>query len=101
MQEAYLEEILGELLLKPLGNTEVWNVNFPGCTRKECKGIKRGCVVSRDEFYTDEYEVDSSEDGSRHRFRTVLKRSWEGTAGTDLHAVANHYVSVGVVHNIG
>lgn len=39
--------------------------------------------------------------GSRHRFRTVLKRSWAGTAGTDLYAVANHYVSVGVVHNIG
>ena len=100
VQDAYLEKVLGELLCKPLGNTEVWNVNFPGCTREECKGILWDCQVSRDPFYTEEYVIRSNEDGSGQQFRVDLKRNWEGSEGTDLRAVIDHYVSVGIVHNI-
>ena len=36
---------------KPLEINQIWNVNFPSCRLKDCKGILKGRTVSTDEFY--------------------------------------------------
>ena len=48
--ERYLKEIIAELLNKPLGVNQIWNVNFPGCQLAECNGILRDRKVSTDAF---------------------------------------------------
>ena len=53
--ERYLKEIIAELLNKPLGVNQIWNVNFPGCQLAECNGILRDRKVSADAFYVDRY----------------------------------------------
>ena len=61
--ERYLKEIIAELLNKPLGVNQIWNVNFPGCQLAECNGILRDRKVSTDAFYVDRYiETTVSED---------------------------------------
>ena len=49
--DKYIEQLAEELIDKPLGRNEIWNVNFPGCTLEECKGIRYDTVVSQDDFY--------------------------------------------------
>ena len=53
--DRYLKEIMAELLDKPLGINQIWNVNFPGGRLAECKGILRDREVSTDAFYVDRY----------------------------------------------
>ena len=49
--DKYIEDILRELLDKPLGVNEIWNVNFPACHIDECQGILEDRIVSTDNFY--------------------------------------------------
>lgn len=98
--ERYLPELLKEYMDKPLSKTQVWNINFPDCKLTECKGIMRDCRVSYDNFYTDDYKEKIGDDGSI-TYTVIPGRNWVGIPGTDLFAVTNNYVSVGVVNNVG
>lgn len=97
--DRYLGEIIAALIQKPLGKNQVWNVNFPCCGLAECKGILYNTVVSHDDFYKDEYEETKL---ANHRISYMVKgkRSFEAKEGTDLKAIIEHYVSVGVATNI-
>lgn len=98
----YLKEILGELVGMSLGQNQIWNVNFPKGTVNDCKGILWDRVVSKDDFYKDRYEgsfLDNDVSGTIH-FSVIGVRNWKGTAGTDLEAVLNGYISVGVISNL-
>lgn len=97
--DKYLSKIMGELMEKPLDSRQIWNVNFPGCNEAECKGILYDRIVSEDSFYKDRYK-ELSREGNRVTFMVdgLLQSSAE--EGTDLHAVLNKYVSVGIVNNL-
>ena len=97
--DAYLKEMMKECMSKPLDYNTAWNVNFPKCSLKDLKGILRDRVISTDPFYNDDYTVSVSEDGAR-AYRIVQNRVWKGTDGTDLAAVADNYISVGLVSNL-
>lgn len=97
--DAHLLEILGKLLEEPLGENEIWNVNFPGCSAEECKGILWERKVSTDEFYKDYYEETKLENG-HVSYMVVGVRNFESREGTDLHAILHQYISVGKVQNI-
>jgi len=98
--DRYLSELMGELIVAPLGEHQIWNVNFPGCRLEECKGIQRGVVVSREVFYNDNYkETKISE--TRITYQVDGIRNYEATEGTDLRAIFDNYVSVGIANNIG
>lgn len=97
--EQYLLPVTKTLLEEKPGAGALWNVNFPGCTVEECKGILRNRVPSQVQFYTDGYEkVREQENGF------VLYTSGELTdsaePGTDIHAVLERYVSVGKIQNM-
>ena len=96
--DKYIRKIAEELIDKPLGKNEIWNVNFPGCTVEECKGIRYDCIVSQDNFYAGGYNV-IARDGSKVTYRIDFARNWQASEGTDLCAIIENYVSVGKVKN--
>lgn len=97
--DRYLCELIGELIEMPLGVNQIWNVNFPGCSLSDCGGILRGRRVSTDVFYEDSYTETPLSDG-RIRYMVNGKRRWEAAEGTDLRAVLDNFVSVGIASNI-
>lgn len=99
--DAYLRELLAELLEQPPMQDCIWNVNFPGCTLAECGGILRNRTVSRGMFFRDRYLVQAQlpEGGMRLMVDGIYNEDAE--AGTDFRAVVERYVSVGMARNIG
>lgn len=97
--DKYLSDIMGELIEQPLGEMQIWNVNFPACKLEECKGVLRDRKVSRDDFYKDHYDETPGENG-RVSYQCVGVRHYEATEGTDLRAILDNYVSVGKATNI-
>ncbi len=97
--DAYLKEIMEECMSKPLDYNAAWNVNFPKCSLHELKGILRDRTVSTDPFYNDDYNEKVMDDGSI-AYSIIQDRVWKGSDGTDLAAVADNYISIGIVRNI-
>ena len=96
--DKYIEEIAALLIDKPLGVNEIWNINFPGCTLDECKGVKYDCTVSQHQFFSGGYNV-VKRDGDKVTYMIDYKPVWEAEEGTDLRAVIDNYVAVGKVKN--
>lgn len=97
--DRYLHEIIAELLHKPLAINQIWNVNFPGCKLAQCNGILRGREVSTHEFYADRYMETQVSEG-RVSYMVEGIRNYHALEGTDLKAILDHYVSVGIATNI-
>ena len=97
--DRYIKEIMEKLLDMPLEPNQIWNVNFPECSIKECKGIKWDVKVSKEVFYKDSYiETVISEDRISYMVHGV--RNYNAEEGTDFEAILNNYVSVGIASNI-
>lgn len=97
--DRYLEEIIAELLNEPLGINQIWNVNFPGCKLTECNGILRNREVSTDEFYKDRY-IETVLSEGRISYMVEGIRNYYASEGTDLKAILDDCVSIGIVTNI-
>ena len=97
--DCYLEQIMGELIDLPLGNKEIWNVNFPGGFIADCKGILYDREVSCDDFYQDHYLETKISEG-RISYMVEGVRNYAAKENTDLRAVLDGFVSVGKVTNI-
>ena len=99
--ERYLRELMAELIKEPFVPGQIINVNFPGCTLEECKGVLRDRKVSQLVYYEDQYdELKKFDDGGAEiMVRGVHEPATE--EGTDYAAVLGNYVSVGRVNNIG
>ena len=96
--DKYIEQIAAELIDKPLGRNEIWNVNFPDCPLDECAGIRYDCKVSQDDFYAGGYD-EVGRDGDRVSYQVNFDRNWDASDCTDLRAVIENCVSVGKVKN--
>ena len=97
--DKYISDIMAELIDRPLDAWQIWNVNFPGCALSECQGILRDARVSKDGFYEDRYDVQDVSEGRKSYMVDGIRR-WEAGEGTDLYAMINNYVSIGVVNNL-
>ena len=99
--DAYLRDILAELLDQELAYGQILNVNFPGCAPEACGGILFDRTVSHGMIYRDHYNVIGHlpEGGLRLTVEGDFNRDAE--EGTDFHAVMSEYVSVGIADNIG
>ena len=95
----YLKEIMAELIDRSLPKNSIWNVNFPGCSLEEFKGILRDAKVSQDAFFQDRYIMTKIGEG-RYSFMVdgILKHTAED--GTDLRAIYDNQISIGVAKNI-
>ncbi len=97
--DKYLPEIMKELENKLLTKNQIWNVNFPGCPVSECRGILYNTSVSDDCFYKDRYKETLISEG-HWSYMVDGIRNWEATEGTDLRAVLDKCISVGIATNI-
>ncbi len=96
--DAYLSSITKELLAQKLPANEIWNVNFPGCSLQELKGILRDRKPAQTQFYLDHYEKKEQPDGSIALY-AAGRPVTEGEEGTDIGAVLSNYISIGTVRN--
>jgi len=94
--DRYLDEIMGKLLEVHPGENRIWNVNFPATG---VKGVLYDRKVSSDLYYSDEYRETLLPNGhiSYMVNGTIQNKAEEGT---DLRAIFDGYVSVGIVNNI-
>ena len=97
--DRYLKEVIEELIDKPLLPGQIWNVNFPGCRLSECNGILRDRIVSNDVFFKDRY-IETSVSEGRISYMVEGIRNYDAEEHTDLRAILDNYVSVGIVTNI-
>ena len=97
--DQYLISITEELLAKKLPANQIWNVNFPGCTCDKLRGIKRDRIPAQTQFYLDHYERKELEEGA-FLLSAAGVPTTQGGAGSDIEAVLNDYISVGVVSNM-
>lgn len=98
--DAYLEQIMAELVDAELGYGEIWNVNFPDCKLGEEKGILRDRKVAHGSFYRDRYTEEKLENGVvRMRVNGIYNEDAE--PDTDFRAIVDKYISIGKVSNIG
>lgn len=97
--DRYLKEIIAELLDKPLGVNQIWNVNFPGCKLAECNGILRDRKVSTDAFYVDRY-IETTVLEEKISYMVEGIRNYTALEGTDLKAIFDNYISIGIATNI-
>lgn len=99
VSDAFLEKIMDELIEKPLEGNKIWNVNFPECRMEDYKGILYDRKIAGNAFYTDSYEEEIIDDQT---IRMHLNGVYEPKTdkGTDVTAVMEGYISVGIVNNI-
>lgn len=97
--DEYIKDIMGDLLDKPLEINQIWNVNFPSCRLKDCKGILKGRTVSTDELYKDRY-LEKKVSSGKISYMVEGIRNYEASQGTDLRAILDNYVSIGIATNI-
>lgn len=96
--DEYILKITKELMDEPIEKNALWNINFPGCSLDELKGIKRNVKISKHQLYLDNY---IKEEVNQDTF--ILKPQGipvtESDEGTDIWAVGKKYISIGIVES--
>ncbi len=97
--DAFLPEIIKELLETPISKGEIWNVNFPSCSKEECKGILRDRYPAPVPMYPDSFVCDEKfEDHDMIKSDAVDIK--EAEDGSDLGALLKGYISIGKLKNV-
>ncbi len=97
--DAFLEDILKDLMHRKPDDMQIYNVNFPSCPLNECRGILRNRSVSRGMFYKDKYKcVEELPYGGK---RYVIDGDYAPVCeeGSDIRAILDNYVSISLVNN--
>ncbi|MBR2751390.1 MAG: 5'/3'-nucleotidase SurE [Clostridiales bacterium] len=96
----YLPIVLEEIFGSDLMPGKVINVNFTDCALADCKGILRDRRVGMGTPYVDYYRLEQEyADGTREYSIHWIDRD-HAEEGTDLQALIDGYVSIGIVNNI-
>lgn len=95
---AHFAEIVKELFKRKLPYGFIWNTNFPNCDDSLCKGMLWERIPEQRMNYLDAFDKTEFADGRIHLVSTFAKQD-QSTDGSDLRAVHDHYISVGVVAN--
>ena len=98
--DAYLADILRELIDRRLPRGRVYNVNFPHCALKDCRGILRDRRLSYGTFYRDGYVLREELPGGGMRFAVKGEYNEDAEPDTDFRAIVDGYVSVGEISNL-
>jgi 5'-nucleotidase len=96
--EEKLLPITKELLRRSISKNEIWNVNFPGCTMSELKGILEDRIPEQGHFYLNKFiRTELENGGSRLIFSSIPNPI--AKEGTDMRAVHENYISIGRVRS--
>ena len=97
VKNTYDQEVTEELFERGLPESGIWNVNFPGTDQvEEARGVLFERKPARLEYHYDHYDMKELEDGSI-RLDPQYHRLESAPEGTDIEAVLNGYISVGIV----
>ena len=99
--DAYLDHVLEMLIDRPHLPGRILNVNFPGCSLAECRGILENRTVSAGMFYRDRYNTVQELPGGGVRLMVEGEYNEENEDGSDFRALVEGYVSIGTVNNVG
>lgn len=97
--EKYLGEIMKEVIDAPYVPRQIINVNFPGCSPDEVKGILRDRINSAGCIFRDSYNCEELPDGGK-RYRVNGTYNEDVEDDSDLRALFDGYISIGTVTNI-
>ena len=97
--DEYLSGMLDEVIEDKLSHNQMWNINFPMCPLKECKGVLYDRTVAHNSFWDDYYLEEELPDGGI-RLTVQGNTNLEAVAGTDFKALLDGYVSVSKIKNI-
>ncbi len=96
--EKYMEDILSELIAKPLEKGLAWNVNFPSCSLDEYKGVLYDRFPAQSAFWDDQYVLEENADGEKEVLLKTIPIE-KAEEGSDMQAVIDGYISIGTIRN--
>ena len=96
--EEKLLPITKELLKRSISKNEIWNVNFPGCSKSELKGILEDRIPEQGHFYLNKFIRTKLENGSTRLVFSSIPNPI-AQEGTDMRAIHENYISIGKVRN--
>ena len=99
--DEYLEMVIKETIGMKVGPGQIVNVNFPGCTLANYKGILRDRKVSRELVFEDRYPEVEKLPGGGVRYMVKGKYHEILDENSDARAVHKGYISIGLVNNVG
>ena len=100
LSEKYLLEILNKIIDIKIEPYQIHNINFPNCAYDDCKGILYDRKVCQGSYYFDIYkEIEQLPNGGK---KLIVEGLFNENVeeNTDLKAILDKYISVGVVNNI-
>ncbi len=93
----YMKSLALEMIEKNPLYDRIWNVNFPGCTLEECKGVLWFRRPGKESFYQARYAVTETPEGKEYELMSIPSTEDIYADSSDLSALINRYVSVGTV----
>ena len=96
--DQWLLPIAKELMEKDPGQGCIWNVNFPGGSPAQLKGIRRDVKPSAHPFYQDYYERTEEEAGCFYLNPAYVPIT-QAEPESDIQAVLEHFIAVGAIRN--
>ena len=96
----YMAEIAEELLKKEKMIREIWNVNFPGCSLADCKGVEWDVAIESIPYYYGEYPTEPGTDGSVLLLDRNVYHEDHGDRHTDVAALLRNKVAVGKIRSM-
>ena len=97
LARAMAEPLARELIALGQGPGEIWNINFPGCSVEECRGVLRERRIAPAPAYRGLLSVRREGDTEILSMKGVPSAREEAPDGTDLAAVLDGYISVGKI----
>lgn len=94
----WLLPLARELMEKDPGAGRIWNVNFPGGSPEQIKGVRWDVTPSRQPFYCDAYERGEEKDGCFY-LTPVFTPNKGAEPDSDIQAVLERFIAVGTVRN--
>lgn len=101
VSDKYIKEVIDQVIDKKLKFGQIWNLNFPNIPLAECKGILWDRTVSQGLFFKDSYKVIEELDNGGKRYLVDGKQVRISEEGSDLRAIFEGYISVGIANNVG
>ena len=100
MTDRYLKEMLEEVIDRKLMFGQIWNINFPDCSLSEYKGILSERKASQGKIFDDSYKVIKELSDGGKRYVIDGREVMISEEGSDLRAVLDNYISIGIVNNV-
>ena len=96
----YMAEIAETLMKKEKLTREIWNVNFPGCTLAECRGIEWDVAIEPTPYFYGDYQTEAGENGSVILLDRDVYHEDHGERHTDVAALLHNKVAVGRIRSM-